>query len=449
MTKTAGPSSRKSYTYLGTVDDSVFRYKWDIDIDLKYLNNMLLRKAVMGERIVLNDGYLLNLPAAREALLNPSKSPLKLLIEQNFVRILQRNESLAELPEAMASQGVESFEGLRKSAEWSDLGPMLKRWEPVLQQYQNFLPWPKKDISHGFTLMMQRLQGHTVQGLGLNHVSDDLWRRVLDTYLEQSEQSHAAARTRWENLVLELAGQEPQAKSLVDELMGLANQVYHYNFGVCLSAVRDPAQAGSSLDSSTIAVETRYSPAFADLLQVDSVMDTVTFDAPTLKLPRRVPVDARDFWEQLVRPDTELGEKRAGFVDSYEAYLNGEIDRKQLEDIADDYSRRLLRSCGEVETRSRTARLGRTAMSLGFVGAGTLLGGPVFALLLWVAENAAVPTVMKVLRRRGQEVELPVAGSKSRTPEPVSAGGAGTQLASVQLDPGKASELVSQIRDFG
>ena len=108
----------KSFTYLGTADDLVQRYSWQIEMDLKSFNNMLMRKALLGERVLINDGYLLNLPAARQALLDPSCSPLKALIESNFVRILSRNNDLVSMPEAMAKQGVKSFESLKGSNEW-------------------------------------------------------------------------------------------------------------------------------------------------------------------------------------------------------------------------------------------------------------------------------------------------------------------------------------------
>ena len=61
-----------NYTYLGTADDLVQRYPWQIEMNLENFNNMLMRKALLGEKVLINDGYLLNLPAARHALLNLS-----------------------------------------------------------------------------------------------------------------------------------------------------------------------------------------------------------------------------------------------------------------------------------------------------------------------------------------------------------------------------------------
>ena len=82
---------QQALTYLGTLDDVVQRYPWNIEIGLQQFNQMLIRKALLGEKIIINDGYLLNHPFARQALLNPTSSPLKALIEANFVQVMSRS----------------------------------------------------------------------------------------------------------------------------------------------------------------------------------------------------------------------------------------------------------------------------------------------------------------------------------------------------------------------
>ena len=120
---------RPSLTYVGTLDDVVERFPWQFDADINYFNQLLVRKAILGEKILINDGYLLNNCAARQAILNPSCSPLTSLIEQGFVRILSRNADLVSLPEKMADQGVASFNVLKNSAEWPSLKRELRKWQ--------------------------------------------------------------------------------------------------------------------------------------------------------------------------------------------------------------------------------------------------------------------------------------------------------------------------------
>ena len=85
---------QQAITYLGSLDDVVQRYPWNITVDLTHFNQMLIRKALLGEKVIINDGYLLNHPCARQALLDPTSSPLKALIEANFVHIMSRSGSL-------------------------------------------------------------------------------------------------------------------------------------------------------------------------------------------------------------------------------------------------------------------------------------------------------------------------------------------------------------------
>jgi hypothetical protein len=67
-----------------------------------------------------------------------------------------------------------------------------------------------------------------------------------------------APRTLWENLAVSLADRSDvtsRPKQFVRALMNLANEIYHYNMGVMLSA-----DLGM-----TVSVETQASSAFDDL----------------------------------------------------------------------------------------------------------------------------------------------------------------------------------------
>ena len=250
---------QQALTYLGTLDDVVQRYPWNIEMGQQQFNQMLIRKALLGEKVIINDGYLLNHPFARQALLNPTSSPLKALIEANFVQIMSRSGSLLDVAEKMSAQGVESFQALQKSSEWPALQSMLKQWEPGLQRIENFIPWPKKHISHGFDNMLGRSRHLQVENLGMTAVSNDDFQRVFDLYTAKNKTDKEATRTRWEQACLSILGDAPDAKAKINELMGLATEAYHYNFAVCLS---------SQFSERKILVETRYSRAFADLIQL-------------------------------------------------------------------------------------------------------------------------------------------------------------------------------------
>jgi hypothetical protein len=41
---------RPSLTYVGTLDDVVERFPWQFDADINYFNQLLVRKAILGEK---------------------------------------------------------------------------------------------------------------------------------------------------------------------------------------------------------------------------------------------------------------------------------------------------------------------------------------------------------------------------------------------------------------
>jgi len=120
--------------YVGTLDDVVARYPWDStrraytlesyiknkdDLLLKEqllnnFNNVLQFNALFGRELLINDGYLLNHPASKLALIDPKCSPLSALIDNGRVQILRRNMDLGleDTVIQMASQNNKSFQML-------------------------------------------------------------------------------------------------------------------------------------------------------------------------------------------------------------------------------------------------------------------------------------------------------------------------------------------------
>ncbi len=420
-----------SYTYLGTADDVVERYPWDVDIDLKYFNNMLIRKALLGEKIIINDGYLLNLKAARYALLNPDKSPLKALIEANFVRILSRDQSLVKMPDHMAKQGVDSFKNLVRSNEWTSLKSMLTSWEPKLHQGENFLNWPKKHISHGFDQMIMRLHQQPVENLGFTHVTQDELSQVFDAYIAKNTVDKEATRTRWEHAVLETVGNNDNGRQKVNELMNVACEAYHFNFGVCLSNF-------APLENSSILVETRYSHAFDELMQLDHPPEHAMMDIPTLEIPKNLPVNRPDLWKQIVDPYSEHADKLNNYKMSLEQFFAGQANTDAVKQSAEAYSKALSAHFGQSKNLSGITQ---KVLGVGFLGLGTL-GGAGLASILWMSENLLVPTVLRLFNIKDKTFfqnkdDMPMADCRNKP-----------MVTSVALDPQQAKKLEKDIPDF-
>ncbi|MBY5991897.1 hypothetical protein [Ferrimonas balearica] len=425
--------SALSYTYLGTADDAVHRYPWEIEIDLEQLNRMLVRKVLLGERVLINDGYLLNLPAARKALMFPQLSPLRALIESNFVRILSRNQDLIALPEQMAQQGVASFQALVNSSQWPTLRDTLRPWQAGLQANGNFVNWPKKHISHGFDLMMQRTFEQSPGDLGLSEVSESTWQRTVEGYQERNLHDREATRTRWEQAATEAVKQSDQDSGALLQLMGLANSAYHYNFGVCLGDY-------DALQNARILVETKYSPAFATMTQLDAAPTLSHTSVPALTIPKNLPLDAAALWKVLADPFSDISTARQDYTLAMEGFMAGQVDKATLDAQATAYSRALSAHFGQAK---EAKPLAQKVIGLGFLGVGSL-GGPVTGALLWMAENLLLPTVMRRFHIKDK-------GFFDTQGDPVAALGdlSGKPLiTSVALEGQLSRQLASQIPSF-
>lgn len=421
-----------SYTYLGTADDLVQRYPWQIEMNLENFNNMLMRKALLGEKVLINDGYLLNLPAARHALLKPESSPLKALIESNFVRVLSRNNDLIAMPESMAKQGVNSFSHLKKNNEWCDLESMLRKWQPKLHQTENFIAWPKKHISHGFDTIMMRLHEKSPEQLGLVHSSNEDLSRIFDYYIEQNKHDKEATRTRWENAVLKAVANTKNDTQKIQELIGLSCEGYHYNFGICLSNF-------SALDKANIIVETRYSHAFDEFMEINTAPQESLNEMPVLNIPKNLPFNKPDLWKQIVDPFSDIAELQNTYKQSMSLYSAGQTSKEALDEATRAYSLALSTLFGQsADLGSKTKRV----LGLGFFGAGALVSLPV-AALLWFSETELIPAMMKRFQVRDKNFfnekkgKIPMVNMQNKT-----------MITSVALNKQKSLALSKEIPSF-
>ncbi len=80
--------------YLGILDDFALRYDLPgaCSKDINNLNQILLTQAFIGPPLLINDGYFVNHPAMRDAIISSESSPLTRLTESSFINILTRND---------------------------------------------------------------------------------------------------------------------------------------------------------------------------------------------------------------------------------------------------------------------------------------------------------------------------------------------------------------------
>lgn len=431
----------QSLTYLGTFDDVVQRYPWAAPVNEAYLRTMIVRHVLFGGRLLLNDGYLVMHPLLQRALVQGAKNPLLGLIEEGFLAVLSTQEDIVSSIDARAESGVQSFVALRKSSIWDDVAPTLNAVSNRLRERKLFLAWPRKDMGSGFAAAMLRARGpesavRPLTEIGLNGVPKQLADRVFSRFEETASRTTEALRTRWE----EISREEVDRAFLLNrgramrELMGFANEAYHFNFASCLSAERDE----------TVGVETRYSEAFDELLDTPEIeYDKLRGFAP-LKTPNHPALfDAAKLRDFIVEGYPSF-RKKAAYLEAQTQFLNGRIDGKHFEDASKEYARHIAEYFGADYVADKQSFVVSLALFSGTTVAGlalTPVAGAALGAVVFVAEQFVAPHVLRkvsvrqieaqVRRRRYDGQRL----SRQRV------------LASVMIDKGKAQSLVASLPD--
>jgi hypothetical protein len=93
--------------YSGLLDDFSLRFEDYCIVDTISLNRRLINAVLIGDPLLVNDGYVIMSPALRSAITEPPGSPFCDLVENGFVRILTRNKAdLEGLADNMAKQAI-------------------------------------------------------------------------------------------------------------------------------------------------------------------------------------------------------------------------------------------------------------------------------------------------------------------------------------------------------
>jgi hypothetical protein len=341
--------------YAGSLDDVVARYPWGKEAGytleeylgagdsvlkdkiLQSFNATLQFNALFGRELLINDGYLLNHPAAKIAILDPAKSPLRAMLEGTRITVLQRdiNVGLDEVALHMArNENNTSFQKLIDQPDWPNYQQELREISSIHGLKQR---WPSYDISEGLDNLLQSLGDlHFKQVLEKlsNKDIDDLliiYRRV------RSEKDKAAPRDAWEIACKELFTTNT---GKLYEAMQVANVLYHANFSMCLA----------SDSASNIAMETVSTRGMEGILDQPNTPLLSASDAEDLKsildsLSGRLYFpDANDILDgeklcELYSGKTgSPGAAKLLFLKELEKFKDIEPDKQSLHAAADNYS---------------------------------------------------------------------------------------------------------------
>ena len=232
-------------TYSGLLDDAGRRYDPEVDpVGEAFFRRMIAKNIFFSGGIFLNDGYLVNHPAARREWRREDSLLRVMMRTQNFVRVLTRSplgSSIADMPVQMAESGNASFDALIRSEEWESLRPLLHRLSSVWDR-GNRMVWPSRQMHAGFTMLILRALAATPEQIGLTAALPVELDRLRDDFLAR-DPYQGNARHHFEQAALAIIATLANTGKIerahmglaMHELMTIANQAYHYNFGLCLN----------------------------------------------------------------------------------------------------------------------------------------------------------------------------------------------------------------------
>jgi hypothetical protein len=366
------------HVYLGTIDDVVKRFPWKFAITPSYLDYTLRRHLLSGHHVLLNDGYLINHPVARDALTNPDHL-LRRMLKGGAVSVVARGYSfqgttalpkreygLAEMPEIMAPR-VKSYDDLIKGRakgvpDWSTLRAILGTIDRELVDFGNYLSWSPYDTVSGYLALSRRLidDSTTAESAGLERlITDAQFQQFLRLFVERmQEKPTKGPRDTWEDLAIEFS-EDPDVtnvpKMLLNGLMRLANEIYHYNFGAGLT----------SAYGFPIRVETQPSGAFKSLLLSRGLHLEKIEDLPLPFVPQAIINVSPDRIVGALQVESRLIQARSVYIlKLQEARRHSLIPKNiasELKYASDQYSEEIVRAF------SKEMQTGTLANSFEFV----------------------------------------------------------------------------------
>lgn len=284
------------YSYCGHLDDVVAKYTPQYGSE-EFFNLSLAKSLFFGGGLFVNDGYLVNHPVARRQLLT-SGSLLNVMLKHGFVKIYTRMppDQVADMPRVMAEQQkIPTFQKLIESEEWNREGGLQERWAEIAKNQlkrEDIIQWGKAKNHKIFTKLVNGVfEKKIAKDSGLLCTDEDL-ANIAKSFHDRGPLT-GKARTHFEDACIEILNRrtlsEIEFARIMESLMMVANQAYHYGFGLAITHDHGPT-----------AVDTTIGDAFDELLGTDPVAPYRFSDLPLFGIPARANFNNGSLFEGLI-----------------------------------------------------------------------------------------------------------------------------------------------------
>jgi hypothetical protein len=414
------------YTYFGLLDDFAERHRDAHVASLSNLNNHLLTAALFDGPLLVNDGYLLNHPVLRQAVIDPNSSPLCRLVESGFVKILTRNErQLGVLADEMAAVGIGSAQRLLRQRTYRrNLKPALDHWTERLKvggPEVSFRNWPRANISQLFTGLATTALDQAID----RTPKGDAQKTLVAFQKVFRAEGPNANRTAWEKAADHQREEGKLPANAHKALMLMGNEAYQYAWGCALS---EHDKGAAVLTRAPLYLNLDRSVAQVDLANLP---EGVIVYGPDIAVAGKRVGKKWELLAEIVRSGAPMTYRKTAFLDSLRRYYAGDGGGKdEVERTAKAYSNALAEHFGS-RRRGFVFAIGSTlastavgAAAAGPIGVGLGLGIGLFTnaadysfgpkLLARVSAPFGKPWITKKRSRLG-----PVTSSFQLDPEQV------------------------------
>jgi hypothetical protein len=377
------------FTYDGMLDDFSTRNGIFPEPEPYAFYDDLTLRVFVGAPVAINDGYLLQQVAGRVGIMHHEDWPLTELARVGFVKIVIRDKDcrLERVPEAMATNGIESFQNMVAGPHFQYFRDQVEAWTNNLHgNGRAFLRWPPRDTSESLFKLLKWSKAAFDNEPRLLPVRRAAFDRFFDRFASGSQRR----RNEWESVALVLKQKGDLEPDEHRALLRLVNAAYHYNWGICLGA-HNAERVRVRTEECSI-----FAPFHDSAAEADPVVPSSGLEVPD--------VTARTFREFVRQDWGTLGAfvtdpKMLGFKRRYLAAMKDAMttppelsdrEREKRRNDADaatqDYSLELWRYFGEGHVKRR--------VSWGFRG----LRGAATVASFFVPHTAAAHAAMGMLK---------------------------------------------------
>ena len=326
----------QTWTYAGVLDDMVQRFPWTPNrLDGILLDLQIAYSIVTGRPLLVNDGYLVLNDSCLRAL-RREQSPLRVALRNGGLKILSRNpdKSLEQMVLQGARQGIGTYMSLVESESWSSVQEALSRTDEELEGVECFVGWPRIDLTGSFRLLLADLASRPHVERGLDKVSESDFNNVHHRFQDAMEKVPSKPRSQFEEIVMHKVA----SSSSRNQLMQMANEIYHHNFGAAL-VTRPPAEFAGGAD---VAVYGRTSSCFQSLY---ADYQPVSFprkgEIPNISLPKGGNYSSGNQLLALLHPGEPIAKRRQHYLATRRDWLEGRCTIEALQDATYVYQNQL------------------------------------------------------------------------------------------------------------